>query len=497
MTETLQFQPEHGNVVPEMQVEGQSIVGERVAALQDRYPNVDGLKHPGLVDAATEIVREFSIKPEFFEGENAEARTLILSSFAFRYAELPKDDASVANIREKEFIADGVLLLAKDFTDDFKLLRKQMDQEAGHDTSDGNAAKVIDKFTNRELSEALEQRIQDGFLDDIRKRMQITPDNEDKFEIHAISVGGGITSTYGVGRDLPEGPTLEEWRNDRAAAIKKNNEIDSDVQAEFDWKRGLEGKGEHFLLEYGANDLPDAFVATSDGRKLLTIAAPLAEKIAYNDDPQNRRPYYNDDPSNQEHDDAVLRHEYAHTQGGLTTAGVIFGIGLEERRAEYFSGDKLGYQDIKAFFSDLRFATGYDILDYFDKHPKGGIKEELYADIASKIGLASLPEVLMAVPRNYLENQASEVQRGAMEYMGGYQGVIGRLFDAAKKDPEAMRAVESRIEESAQIFANSKIDDFEFIRGMRKSYGSVHFIDQIIERAVAIRQANQRIDKQT
>lgn len=460
----------------------------KMVELATQYPKVEGLQDEETIAAARELTDFFEVKPSFFEGEEAQARTLILSSYAKRYADIDKDDPSPANVAEKTHVANGVFILVKEHTDKFGDLKKTLAQEAGHDRTDGNAAEVIDKFTQPELTRDMSEKIErEGMLQGVRGRLGITDSNEDPFELHVLSITDG-SDTYGIGQKYPEEgwPTSEDWRSDPEAARRQSRHMDDVAGAGREWENGLKAKTEKFMLEYGSNAIPGAFMTDSAGRRFLSVSAPYAEKITYNDDQENRFSHYSEDDYAREF--AILEHEYTHTQGGLSTEGVFFGINMEERRAEYFSGDKQGYQDIKAFFSDLRIATGFDITEYFDNHVKGGTREDIYAEVASVVGLDMLVEVLTAVPKTYLQDQSSQVNRDVVGHLGSYEGVIGRLKQRAEADPTEAKAMAERLEKSAQLLADTSIEDFDFFRSYRKgSMGSVHFTDAIADKAEQIR----------
>ncbi|MEI6481208.1 MAG: hypothetical protein WCO19_02785 [Candidatus Saccharibacteria bacterium] len=488
MTEQLQYQPIPTTEVVSKPELGISLVdiNAQVDIMAQSYPSVEEFSHPELAPAISELVNEFSINPTFFEGEDAQARLVILSSFAFRYATLDKTDPKASNVREKEFIANGVYALAKDYTDAFDDIKKQTEVEAGHSRSEGNTTAVIDRYTQPDLTHDLTEKINNGMFDGVKSRMGITNDNEDPYEVHVLSITDG-SDTHGVGRKISEDrwPTAEEYRDDPVAANLKYDDSTYDLDASRSWLKGLEKRTESFINETGSNAVAAAFVVKNKNRTLLNVSAGYAEKIAYDNDLENRHEYYSENDLIR--DSSIALHEYVHTQGGLATEGVFFGINLEERRAEYFAGDMQGYQDVKFFFNDLKLATGFDVLEYFDSHVKGGVKEDIYADIASVVGLDLLPDILTAAPGVYLSNQSGSIHNEIADYTGGFSGVIGRILEKSKTDPALVAEIDKRVEQSAQKLANSTVSDFEFVRSYRKSFGSDHFTDTLFDRVEAIR----------
>lgn len=465
----------------------EQFVQDGMHRLQEAYPDLEALQRPEVTESAHELAQEFAIKPSFFEGADASARMLIFASYADRYARMKNSQGMPQAVAEKTFIANGIFALAKDHTDAFDELKSQLESDKEHNRSDGHSAQVIDKYTQPELTVAMQKAFEDGVLmGTVKEQMGITPENEDPYEIHVLSITTN-SDTYGIGRSFPEEgwPSAEDWRKDPDAARIAERDNDYEYKAFDEWKAGLDRNMESFLVDYGANSVPGGFVTNSDGRTLLVLAAPLGEKIVYDDDDENRHSYY--DEGDLERDKAIARHEYVHTQGGLNTEGVFFGINFEERRAEYFSGDKQGYQDIKMFCADLKLATGFDVTDYFSKHVKGGDKSDFYAELARYVGLDLLPDVLTAVPKAYFDEQNGKIQREIIEHTGSYAGVIDRLMDRVGDNPDAQAAADQRIEESAQKFADSTLNNFEFVRDYRKRLGSVRFTDTVFDRAEEIR----------
>lgn len=288
-------------------------------------------------------------------------------------------------------------------------------------------------------------------------------------------------------------PTSEESRADPKASIARTREIGEERDYIDDWRKGLQANTDRFTTLLNKDSANTAYMTKINGKTKLVVSQPIAERIVYNDDLENRNKVYTNDVETAERDDGrVIRHEYVHTQGGVGLPGLLIGINAEERRAEYFSGDRMGYQDIKYFFRDVRFTTGFSITDFFDKNVKGGTTEGLFAALSAEVGLDMMPEIMMMPPTNYLESQTNSVKQEIVDHLGSFSGVIGRLIGRAEKDPDMAKAMDARIQEYAQVLADSTIDDEAFndyvIPGNRRN-GSVYFIDDIAQRSAAIRAA--------
>jgi hypothetical protein len=171
--------------------------------------------------------------------------------------------------------------------------------------------------------------------------------------------------------------------------------------------------------------LPIAWITTINGVPEICIPLPLAEKILYKDQPRSE--YYDD--ASALRDIATLEHEYTHTQGGLNASNdVFFGIAIEERRAELFSGDKMGYTDIKSMFNDLKLITGLDVVEMLGDKEKGGESYSFYRTLSSKLGLRSVFELALIAPSAYIK-YGYPMQASVNKYLGGQDALLSRLFD--------------------------------------------------------------------
>jgi len=216
-----------------------------------------------------------------------------------------------------------------------------------------------------------------------------------------------------------------------------------------------------------------AWIATYGDRTLLCISTGLAKKLLDPGIIENTSWYSQDDLKR---DFAFLEHEYTHTQEGIMVDNdVKFGISLEERRAEYFSGDKHGYADTKGFFSDYGVLTGHVITDEFDAFPMGGTAADLLGAVANHTNLALMAELAMIVPNPYKEAQRGTVYGAAIQdYIGGYDGFEQKLL-AAQLDAGNGAAIEERVTKVAnklmQIGAGSDDDFSDFWAGHRRAQG--------------------------
>lgn len=138
----------------------------------------------------------------------------------------------------------------------------------------------------------------------------------------------------------------------------------------------------------------------------------------------------NYDEDQKARDMAVLEHEFVHTQNPLMLDGEpYFGIALEERRAEYFSDDKMGYLDVKQLMIDLETVTGFNIKSWFEKH-KNSDRVEAYIDLANSLGTQAALEIALTVPQRY-QNDSKSLQKMVSEYLGPPDELLKRFYGQA------------------------------------------------------------------
>lgn len=415
--------------------------------LESQSPNLEEVNQnkEAIGLAGREIIETFGVAPELFEDEG---RSLVFTAIASRWAKNTERGADGENYEaEQVFLADTVALLAYKHSDKLDDARHLIEAQ-GSPISDEASQKVYDKYTDRDLSELMRKKIQDeGLLDELKERMGITVENEDPYEVRVLSINHtDHDQTYGLDAPQPE-YDLPLGDPDYESAVELRGAVKS-------WKNGLEKRGANFASELGHDSLfAGAWVTTINGRQMLCISSALAEKILDPTEATKDSLHYSED--DQRRDLAILMHEYVHTQGGLNIdKEPAFGINLEELRAEHFSGNTMGYQDIKGFFIDFAIATGFHPVDTFDKREKGGNSAEVIGDIARQVGMARTLEVVLASPKNYIEDQSNEFSRSVYKYLGGFDGVIGRLVEdqqLAGKKEELDKRITVRAQKMAEI----------------------------------------------
>ncbi|MCA9331007.1 hypothetical protein KC957_03085, partial [Candidatus Saccharibacteria bacterium] len=405
---------------------------------------------PGVSEAMGTLTSEFGIKDEFFEGEGAQGRTLLLASVAKNLADLETEGKTAANSpRDFEFIADGAFVIAQDYVTGMDELVAHSRLAEGDYISAEGKKQVLDKYTSHELTEELAQRIsQDGLLDGVKKRMGITDENEKPYQLRVLSMSASLDYVNGFESTEPF-PSDEDYAMDSETAQKQHAVATDSDMAAASWKQGLIERRKSFNQEWGSDFSGVAFKTTLGGETYLCLTADMAERMLDPEAPERGDDYGQDEL---EREMATLEHEYAHTQEALNTN--MLGISAEERRAEHFSGNRNGYLDVKTYFTDVNIVTGFDIRTYFDEAGRaGGTAEDLYAKVSSEFGLKELVYVMGATPRTYAAEQASDALSALNEYVGGYDGAINRLLRLAEegKVGDGSLAMQRRIQNAAKI----------------------------------------------
>lgn len=439
----------------------------RVQELEHTIPELTN--RPEILSAGKELIEQFGIKPSLFETGD---RSLVFAGLASRAA----DDKDTSN--EQAFVADAMALLAYEHSDRLAEAAKIIEsEESGYDET--NVLRVYEKYTDTELSAVVSEKLHNGFLDPVKEKLGITQENEDPFDVRVLTIAD-TSQLYGIDAPAPN-YDLDFYSSEFQSQTQTKQDVDA-------WKAGLEKRAEEFAKEMGQDSIfGPAWVHESKGKRTLCISSALAEKIR---DPEviKNTTWYNQDELDR--DLAILAHEYTHTQGGVKVdGGVTFGINLEELRAERFSGDKQGYQEVKAFFQYYDILTGQNVAREMDERVKGGTTEEAFGAIANKIGLTKMIDVMLAVPNNYINKQSNVFLREAYEHIGGLDGVLKSIYDMQIAAGNEL-AINDRFNTIAEKLVEIDID-LEFFSGYRKNHGLVFMTDMLVSRAKELKAAKQ------
>ena len=433
--------------------------------------NQDAIRHGGLL-----IAEEFGLHPSLLDDEG---RSLMFVALSQRYGALEAQRgagmSSNSYTKEKEFIGAAVSMLALDKSDLYPEYKDQLTQD--QELSEETRERAYDKFTNLQVTADLETAIADGLLDDVKAKLGVTDENETPFKVRVINVAEDA-ALYAMKPTMD--PELRDHTEYGTAKWRDYVETERDYKS---YEAGLIKNTDEFRRASGAEgNIPVAWKTEINGVVTLVLPLPFAEKIIYPD--EKRSVYYSE--KDRERDLAILRHEYTHTQGGLTlNEGTFFDIAAEERRAEYFSGDRQGYGDVKAMFRYFRDLTGLDLTMQMEAEPKGGTAYDFNIAVAQRVGLQRGLEFALTPPSAYVQD-SEPLQSEAASYLGGFDTLTHRIYDdelAAGRGHE----IEQRLTTTAQHLLRvlPEKESLEGYLSYQESLHDVPFVTGLIRKKIA------------
>ena len=331
-------------VATEQNIASKICYGESLIAIA---ANISAIaeKQDLLNEVGGEIINQFNIEPSLFDNP---ARTIVFTCIADRWNQNKSCEGEAAQ-KEQDFLLDSLTLLAFDHSTQFA--KYKLDIECPVVANEVRKQEVYKKYTNVQVTKELSEAINGGLLSDVKERLGITADNEDPFTLRVLSIDPKDQTTFGLTSPLM--PSYEDIPGDRheKSRVIASNIVESKTVKQ--WKKGLAQRSLDMAAELGLEDsFGAAWVTTVNNVKTLCLAQGTAEKILHPEITVNLKGYSKEDHGREI---AILEHEYTHTQGGVNLdQNILFGINAEEVRAEHFSGNRMGYQDVKGFYQDLQ-----------------------------------------------------------------------------------------------------------------------------------------------
>jgi hypothetical protein len=430
--------------------------------LRDELPEL--VENQVIVETAKHLCTEFKLEQDFF---NDKSKVMLLLGIASRAEEV----RSGGDGPDHDSTVEMMTLLGHHFSDTLsEIYQNSRDKKAMNEKS---IQDIYARYTDSALTAELEMAIDNGLLDDLKIRLGIDELNETEFDIRVLSIAITEMPLFGLNLELNkgDGDLTDQEAKDESETFRAVNR----------WKRNMLARGSNMQRELGP-DAPnsDAWVhIDSKGARTLCIASGFVERVLKPEaieglDTNNNRDY--------ERAMAVIEHEYTHTQGGSNIDGGHIGVMLEELRAELFSGNNLGYQEVKAFFGDYRILTGHDIRKKMMTLEKGGTSEQVYAGIANTVGLSAMAEILFTLPNSYIEaSNGKSLDTVIAKSLKGSKGVLSRIHDRvvsrggeqdiitrAKEEADRIRTIVSKPE---------SVLDLENVINARRRSGSAVVAD--------------------
>jgi hypothetical protein len=369
------------------------------------------------------IDEEFGLSPELLD----KPHLLYLISLAQRYGALEENveinKESDAYISEKEFIYDAVALVAYKKSSLYEKYAALITPESGIDEE--TRAIVYDKFTNQEATAELNKAIKDGLIDNVKKQLGITGENEDPYVLRVLNIGD---------ETVMRGLEPYETREIRLAAYDDpaRQKYSEKYRKYNEYQNNLKDNSKQFQQELGVKgDLAAAWKTTIDGVTTIALPLPIVEKLLHRQE-KCTIDYTENDYSK---DKAILEHEYVHSQGHVNLdEDTYLGIAAEELRAENFSGRKQGYGDVKSLDLLLQMISATNVSKEMSSKEKGGTADELFEFLANKIGLQRALEFSLTPPSNYPDKENTPLLFCINEHLGGLNGLVERLYGDAIKN---------------------------------------------------------------
>lgn len=390
------------------------------------------------------IDEEFGLSPELLDKPHA----LYLMALAQRYGYLEEneeiDKSSEGYMAEKEFIFDATALIAYKSSNLYEKYADLINPE--HATDDGEIGLVYDKYTNAGATAELREAVDNGLLDDVKKRLGITAENEDSYQVRVLNVG-----------DLSAMRGLEPYETDSLKATSYNDparrEYNEKKREYGEYRTNLERNARQFKAELGGQgNIAAAWKIVINGVKTIILPLPTVEKILHRDE-KCTTDYTDDDYLR---DKSILEHEYIHIQGGLNLdENTYIGISSEELRAEKFSSKKAGgYGDIESLDLLMQMINTASISGEIGAHEKGGTADGLFKYLSNKIGLQRTLEFSITPPKSYPNKEDTPLLFSINEHLGGLDGLVTRLYDDAIRAGRA-DAISDNFEMMANRIAES------------------------------------------
>jgi hypothetical protein len=430
-------------------------------------------RHLAIEASGAALIEQYGLKKEMFESPE---RTLVFLGLAARRSKQMYVDIDAS---EATYIDDSMLALAHNYSDELGV-RWTMSEER-HEPPPEEAMRVYDRYTDRQLSEVLTKAINSGSLTDVKTRLGLTSENEVDFEIRVLTISGDGRA-HGLRPKFPE-QLPKEFRE--LQPVLDDYEVTR--KQVRDWEAGLKERGNTFATEMGADNIfAEAWVSHIGDKQLLCLASPLAEKLLDRSLTENAS-YYDNETFTR--DWAILEHEFTHTQGGvLLDEDVNFGINVEELRAEHFSGNNQGYQDIKGLFLDYTTLTGQSLTDIMAALPKGGEPIDVYSSIANQVGVESMVELLQCSPKNYFSAQSNPHNRAAFEHIGGYDGVLTKIHAGIEDQASIQSRIQMRADRVNEVAARTSLTDYPMsttdLLSWRRKFG-LNYVTDLVQDKVA------------
>ncbi len=440
-----------------------------------------------VVELTASMAKDMEIEEDFFDRP---ANTIMLTCIAdswLRNEELAKDaNADRAKIiSEREMLVDIASMLAgkksaavKDLAEiDLVSKDRYVEEEKDADALEADAfvESIVDKDLSDKVATILAVKDDNAFLAGQRRALGLSEASESPFIVKVLALAESVDMfTAQVQQD----PGYPDWNWDWKAHTDEENDSHRqkiEAASRINDANAIETKAltdnmDEYTKRFGDKfgTLPAAFVRTKEGEHpTLYLRAPQAMALVK---------YFANEPmpsDKRKQDDierifAIIRHEFGHTQKGMTFGvHTQLGMNVEERKAEFISGDMHGYIDVKNLFTDLSLATGVSMTK--DVLAEALKKEDslsaFLAQTAQKIGMRNAMLLMALKPLPYEK----------------YPEHAKKFADFSKqKAPSDVSAFEIPVRETLERLGHDIMDTEidSWLRGVDKTRGLTDFHEE-------------------
>jgi hypothetical protein len=260
---------------------------------------------------------------------------------------------------------------------------------------------IVDRYVNKELSNDVVAVFDGPLFQDIRQKLGAS---EGKVTDYAKIKVLDVDSTYPakLSHMLELGAEDAELFRAHKETLEANAKK---LNTEAELFKGADTVGPAWTERGNPGEKHTAFIPAILAEEL--IARMGAEQL----DPELMNEY------------AFARHELVHCLDPLFVEGGFFGVNLsiEERRAEYYSGDKSGYWDVKAVVNLVR---GVHDAGFDDIFPQDGGYNSLQTmqNLAALTGLETMLDLVTMIPESYNDNFLNQTSF-SREYIEAGNGI--------------------------------------------------------------------------
>lgn len=394
----------------ESQIASQNALTAQLDGLRTRIPELNS-KYEDIARGGSALIETFQVTPEFFDSSDRSLIFISLASMAGQTMTATEQPGTHDNrnelLRRQQFVSSAAFILTRNYAQAYPELREQYKRENDNNKEAEIEAAFIRRYVQPEVSNDLSRYVIDhSVFAETQRMMGIDSDAKKSPYINVLAVGRNSLAYFAF---REAGLTWQEME---------------------EWYKGLSARSMHLAQQVSGGELillSGGFTMEMGGGEEEIFMPMHAAEIIMAE--EQGLPLSDYGQSTRESYLGSLRHEYVHTKFGVRVEG-IFGRTLEERRAEYYSGDSGEYYDVKRFFGQMGILTGQSIRDKFDQVAEARRKGQnlsIYELVAKDYGVDKVAEIAAVQPEGYLRFTTNTFAKEMLAFVGGYDAVVRRF----------------------------------------------------------------------